>query len=260
MNTSVVVVSNYSKELLDVEYERRRPIRDALRRLKQSHAICHQDVAELGSGLGFNLDIFAADCRVVGIEGLGEAADSATSRGIPTIVADLASTVPLESEKYDLVLCVDVLEHLLDPTHCVEEARRILKPNGLLVVNVPNHFTLSGRLRIILGSGIDSIKFFPQRADWNYPHVRFFRHSSIVELLDRCKLQIDEDWSGQFPSIPVVNRFNNFSGFRVGKFAASHWPNLFAGGFFLLARRGSGAQRGSRQTSHESPDHQQNGQ
>ena len=230
--------SNYSKELLDVEYEQRRPIRDALRLLKQSHAICHQDVAELGSGLGFNLEVFADDSRVVGIEGLSAAADSATRRGIRTIVADLANTIPLESEKYDLVLCVDVLEHLLDPTHCVEEAHRILKPDGLLVVNVPNHFTLSGRLRIICGSGIDSIKFFPQHADWNYPHVRFFRHSSIIELLHRCKFRIDEDWSARFPSIPVVNRFNSSRGFRVGKFAASHWPGLFAGGFFLLARRG----------------------
>jgi SAM-dependent methyltransferase len=255
-----VSVSNYSKELLDVEYEKRRHIRDALRRLKQSHAICDQDVAELGSGLGFNLEIFAGDSRVVGIEGLSAAADSATSRGIQTSVADLAGTVPLESGKYDLVLCVDVLEHLLDPAHCVQEAHRILKPDGLLVVNVPNHFSLSGRLRIILGSGIDSIDFFPQHADWNYPHVRFFRHSSIIELLRSCHFQIEEDWSAQFPSIPVVNRLNDFSGFRVGKFAASHCPDLFAGGFFLLARRGSGAQRGSRQTSHESPDQQQDGQ
>jgi SAM-dependent methyltransferase len=252
--------SNYSKELLDVEYEKRRHIRDALRRLKQSHAICHQDVAELGSGLGFNLEVFAGDSRIVGIEGLSAAADSATSRGIQTIVADLADPVPLESGKYDLVLCVDVLEHLLDPAHCVEEAHRILKPDGLLVVNVPNHFSLSGRLRIIMGSGIDSIEFFPHHADWNYPHVRFFRHSSIIELLRGCNFQIAEDWSGQFPSIPVLNRFNRFSGFRVGKFAASHWPGLFAGGFFLLARRGSGPHRESRQASHQRPDHQQDGQ
>jgi SAM-dependent methyltransferase len=231
-------LANYSKELLEVEYELRRPIRDALRLLKHSHAVCQQDVAELGSGLGFNLEVFAADSRVVGIEGLSAAAESATSRGIRTIVADLANTVPLESERYDLVLCIDVLEHLLDPAHCLEEAHRILKPGGLLAVNVPNHFALSGRLRILLGSGIDSIKFFPQHADWNYPHVRFFRHSSIVELLHRCKFQIDEDWSGKFPSIPLVNGFSNFSGFRVGKFAASHWPGLFAGGFFLIARRG----------------------
>jgi SAM-dependent methyltransferase len=253
-------VTNYSKELLDVEYEKRRHIRDALRRLKQSRGMCDQDVAELGSGLGFNLEIFAGDSRVVGIEALSAAADSATSRGVPTLVADLAGTVPLESGKYDLVLCVDVLEHLLDPTHCLEEARRILKPDGLLVVNVPNHFSLSGRLRIILGSGIDSIEFFPQHADWDYPHVRFFRHSSIIALLGSCDFQIDEDWSGQFPSIPVVNRFNSFSGFRVGKFAAARWPDLFAGGFFLLARRGSGARHGSRQASHESSEDEQHGQ
>jgi SAM-dependent methyltransferase len=235
-------VANYSKELLDVEYEKRGHIRDALRRLKRSRAIVDRDVAELGSGLGSNLEIFSGDSRVVGIEGLSAAAESATSRGLQTIVADLAGSVPLESAKYDLVLCVDVLEHLLDPAHCLREAHRILKPDGLLVVNVPNHFSLSGRLRMLLGSGIDSIEFFPQHADWDYPHVRFFRHSSIIQLLRGCHFQIDEDWSGQFPSIPVVNRFNDFSGWRAGKFAACHWPNLFAGGFFLIARRTSDAQ------------------
>jgi SAM-dependent methyltransferase len=229
---------NYSRKMLDLEYEGRRPIRAALQLLKQTHAISNQDVAELGSGLGFNLEIFAGDSRVVGIEGLSSAAESATGRGIPTIVADLARTVPLESERYDLVLCVDVLEHLLDPSHCVAEAHRILKPNGLLVVNVPNHFTLSGRLRITFGSGIDSVRFFPQHADWNYPHLRFFRYASIVDLLCRGDFRIEEDWSGQFASIPLVNRFDALRGCQAAKFVASRWPNLFAGGFFLLARRG----------------------
>lgn len=231
-------LSNYSKDQLEIEYEERAPIRAALQRLKQSHAICGREVAELGSGLGFNLGVFAGDNRVVGVEGLSTAADSATSRGIQTLVADLAGTVPLESGRYDLVLCVDVLEHLLEPAHCLEEAHRILKPGGLLVVNVPNHFSLSGRLRILLGSGIDSIEFFPQHTEWQYPHIRFFRHSSIFQLLQSCHFRINEDWSGQFPSIPLVNRFNSLSGLRIGKFAASHWPGLFAGGFFLLASRG----------------------
>jgi SAM-dependent methyltransferase len=43
----------------------------------------------------------------------------------------------MESETVDVVLLISVLEHLLEPQFVLQSAWRLLKPSGLLLVNVP---------------------------------------------------------------------------------------------------------------------------
>ncbi|MDP9003489.1 MAG: class I SAM-dependent methyltransferase [Verrucomicrobiota bacterium] len=43
----------------------------------------------------------------------------------------------LESEKMNVVMLLSVLEHLAEPYPVLEFARRILKPSGVLLINVP---------------------------------------------------------------------------------------------------------------------------
>jgi SAM-dependent methyltransferase len=43
----------------------------------------------------------------------------------------------LESETMDVVMLISVLEHLPDPQFVVQSAWRLLRPSGLLLVNVP---------------------------------------------------------------------------------------------------------------------------
>ena len=43
----------------------------------------------------------------------------------------------LEAERLDAVMLISVLEHLGDPLSVMEAARRILKPSGVLLINVP---------------------------------------------------------------------------------------------------------------------------
>jgi SAM-dependent methyltransferase len=46
-------------------------------------------------------------------------------------------TLPFQDHTFDAVLLVDILEHLEDDRGFVLELSRILKPNGILVLNVP---------------------------------------------------------------------------------------------------------------------------
>ena len=43
----------------------------------------------------------------------------------------------LESNTLDLVMIISVLEHLVDPQFVVQSAWRLLRPSGLLLINVP---------------------------------------------------------------------------------------------------------------------------
>jgi SAM-dependent methyltransferase len=44
---------------------------------------------------------------------------------------------PAESESYDAVFCMEVLEHVVDPVPILGEFARLLRPGGKLVVSVP---------------------------------------------------------------------------------------------------------------------------
>jgi SAM-dependent methyltransferase len=50
----------------------------------------------------------------------------------------IEETLPkLENEIVDVVMLISVLEHLVDPQFAIQSAWRLLRPSGLLLVNVP---------------------------------------------------------------------------------------------------------------------------
>ncbi len=53
------------------------------------------------------------------------------------VAADLNAGVPLRTCSMDTLLVADVLEHLADPAGFLRECRRILRPGGVLIGNVP---------------------------------------------------------------------------------------------------------------------------
>lgn len=59
--------------------------------------------------------------------------DEATS---PDLLCDAAS-VPLPDGSVDCIVCTEVLEHVPDPSACVHEAIRLLRPGGVFIVSVP---------------------------------------------------------------------------------------------------------------------------
>lgn len=55
----------------------------------------------------------------------------------PDIVADLNKHLPIESCIADTIVSFSVLEHLSEPQIMLNEAYRILKPGGHIVIQVP---------------------------------------------------------------------------------------------------------------------------
>jgi SAM-dependent methyltransferase len=53
------------------------------------------------------------------------------------ILADLNNPLPIESQVADTVVSFSVLEHLCEPQAMLNEASRILKPGGTMVLQVP---------------------------------------------------------------------------------------------------------------------------
>ncbi|WP_309493007.1 class I SAM-dependent methyltransferase [Candidatus Hecatella orcuttiae] len=49
----------------------------------------------------------------------------------------VGETLPLKNSSVNLILCSQVLEHVINPSAILSEMKRVLKPDGLLVLTVP---------------------------------------------------------------------------------------------------------------------------
>src|SRR5919201_5533882 len=54
--------------------------------------------------------------------------------------------LPVEDEAFDLVLCVQVVEHLLDPARGLRELARVLAPGGTLIVSTDHARAVASRV------------------------------------------------------------------------------------------------------------------
>ena len=51
----------------------------------------------------------------------------------PDIVADIVN-LPFKDGSYEVIMCSEIFEHLLEPQKAIEEIKRVLKPGGILIL------------------------------------------------------------------------------------------------------------------------------
>src|SRR5919197_730605 len=110
---------------------RRRVLRAALGRLALRDGAV---VLDAGCGSGRTLEELRRYGRVVGVDASAAAVRTAHARGrIEACVARLEA-LPFADDTFDLITCLDVLEHLRDDRAALAELRRVSRPEGWLVV------------------------------------------------------------------------------------------------------------------------------
>jgi SAM-dependent methyltransferase len=228
---------NYSVDRLLKDQHERDHIRRELTLVKEKYGITNCTVLEVGCGLGHNLEIFKGDNRASGIEGLPDAVAQARMQGLDVRQGDLEAGIDLDTGTADWVLCLDVLEHLVNPMNLMVEIRRVLREKGRVVINVPNHFDLTGRIKILLGHDLDVHKFFPECNEWENPHLRFFTYRGITELVTAAGFEVVDDLSSKFWSFPKRTTVERLRLEAVIRIMARIRPSLFAGGFLLIVEK-----------------------
>jgi len=73
--------------------------------------------------------------------------DQVRGRRAHYVAADLNGTLPFADGDFDLVACVESIEHLENPHNLVREFFRVLRPGGALIVTTPNVMSLESRLQ-----------------------------------------------------------------------------------------------------------------
>ena len=144
-------------------------------------------VLDVGCGSGRNMRLLSryADC-VVGLDRSPVALRLAAQEGLPTMRAD-AKAIPLPDGSVDLLSALDVLEHLEDDLAALREFRRVLKPEGLLLVAVPAY------------------RFLWSEHDEALMHRRRYIASELHARLNRCGFRlIKRSYAVFFAFCPIV--------------------------------------------------------
>ncbi len=91
-------------------------------------------------------------------------------------------------KKYDLVLLLDVLEHLLDPVDVLQNVRQLLEPGGHVVVSVPNIAHLSVTIPLLLQRRFT----YQDSGILDRTHLRFFVEATAVDLLNAANFRVSK--------------------------------------------------------------------
>ena len=127
------------------------------------------------------------DVVVDGIERDATQAGYAQAAGYRRVdIVDLDLGVPVADDRlYDFLLFGDVLEHLVHPDRVLAELATRLKPDGRVILSLPNIAFAANRVTHLLGR-------------WDYKnygildrtHLRFFTKRSMVALIEGTGLQV----------------------------------------------------------------------
>jgi SAM-dependent methyltransferase len=136
-------------------------------------------VLDLGCGAGrFVRALQQAGADAVGVEIAEGALERARANapGAELLRLEDDGTIPLAHRSVDLIWCSEVLEHAADAAALLHEARRVLKPDGRLLLTVPYH----GRAKDVL----IALTRFERHFDPLGQHLRFFTRRSLAAALD----------------------------------------------------------------------------
>jgi len=116
---------------------RRAILRSALNRLLPRCNYARK-VLEVGCGNGGNLSLLTDYGQVTAVELNDQARARAAERGVaPVYKGWLPDGLPFEVPTFDLILALDVIEHVDNDLGSIRALRELLNPNGMLLITVP---------------------------------------------------------------------------------------------------------------------------
>ena len=107
-----------------------------------SQLVAGRRVLDAGCGVGYGSALLAdaGAAEVVGLD-LSAKAVHAAAQGVPanaTFVTGDVHTLAFEDERFDVVVCFEVIEHVEAQDEVIAELARVLAADGVLVVSSPN--------------------------------------------------------------------------------------------------------------------------
>jgi 2-polyprenyl-3-methyl-5-hydroxy-6-metoxy-1,4-benzoquinol methylase len=173
------------------------------------------DVGCGSGGVGAGLRRAGAT-ELTGIEVVPEQAELARAVYDHVVAAPVEQALEELEGPFDTILCLDVLEHLVDPERVMSDLRRLAAPGARLQVSIPNarHVSL---MKDLIFKGTFGYTEWGHR---DRTHLRWFTKRDIADAMER------NGWAVQRVSHPRLDRsrqLDRLTGGRSTEFLVGQW-------------------------------------
>ena len=121
---------------------------------------------------------FLKDCDYYGIDIDKEKVVNLRKQKIKAEIVDLNKEgIPFKNKKFDYILLLDILEHLIDPAKIIKECKGKIKKEGKLIISLPNDYHILNKIRFIFNKHLTEDPFSP------YGHLHYFPIKSGEKLI-----------------------------------------------------------------------------
>lgn len=127
---------------------------DRLKRVLARIPAGAQSMLDIGCGLGRNLVLLKQHYPHASLHGTDvaqAAVDAVKQLGFEAVRCDASEEIPYPNGSFDVVFCGEVIEHVVHTDHLLQEIRRVLTPNGRLLLTTPNLAYAVNRVLLLLG-------------------------------------------------------------------------------------------------------------
>jgi len=164
--------------------------------LESLDARINDTILDVGCGTAWPIYHYASKCLfVIGIDlskiGLNRALRKLKQFNRYTnvnLIIGNAEKIPVSDNSVNKILCVNLMEHLHQPTSFLREANRVLKKNGLIVIGTHNRWDLISRILQFIG--YKAHKRVPLIGYADRTHRHLFSIHEITMLLYSCGFEV----------------------------------------------------------------------
>jgi len=147
---------------------------------------------------------------------------------------------PLPDNKYQVVVCADVLEHVVNPVSVIERLRQTATPDAHFIISLPNIAHIAIRMMLLAGQ-------FPkmEKGILDRTHLHFYTQKTAREMLESAGLRVErilptvvplEIWLGESNGSTMQRRALH-TALKRSQYSALHMaPNVFAYQWIFVAR------------------------
>lgn len=107
--------------------------------VRRARALDRPRILDIGCGTGFNIEHLRSLglTRVVGLDFSSDALAFCRSRNLTGLVQGDATSAPFRDGSFDMILALDLIEHVEDDVTAMRGLARLLAPGGVLVIFTP---------------------------------------------------------------------------------------------------------------------------
>lgn len=180
----------------------------AILRLLETEDINRKRVLDVGCGTGMVSSSLLSryNCEVYGVDIHKRALKLAANRGLFTSCVNIEKgNLPFTSSVFDVVIFSEVIEHLVNYHHVLDEIHRVMVPRGVLILSTPNLCSAQNIMKVIVGE--DVIPIYNRGCD--DVHIRLFSFKSINTLLEQHGYKVDKVKFVNYPAKSILGLLRN---------------------------------------------------